>query len=231
MVLGAGDSGSGCCGYFSILSFCFSFVSNFLSLMPSCPTFPLLPLNWNKLSHSILFHSPLLGWLVAVGLGFDRIYDGPIIFMEVWYVLQWVFVGLIDFCFSFPGWWWWCGCGFVILVVRVVVWGGGDNGSGWMGFVSIEVRSFFFFWVAASGWAGFVASGLWWLVVGGCFFFFPYFWWCCLVVGVVVGLLGWEHLLTLTLLYVRECLSLEKQISLSFLLLFSHKWHVLERNL
>lgn len=35
----------------------------------------------------------------------------------------------------------------------------------------------------------------------------------------------------LTLLYVRECLSLEKQIYLSSLILFSLKWYILERNL
>ena len=101
VVLGGGDSGNGCCGCFSFLSFCFSPVSNFLSPTSSCPTSPLLPLNWNQLSHFILFHSPLSGWLVAVGLGFDQIYSGPIIFMVVWYVLQWGFVVRLIFVFVF----------------------------------------------------------------------------------------------------------------------------------
>ena len=75
---------------------------------------------------------------------------------------------LFLFRFSFHGWWWWCGCGFVILVVRVVVWGGGDNGSGWMGFVSIEVV-FFFGWRLVVEWVlWLVGYGGWWL-----FFFFP----------------------------------------------------------
>ena len=101
VILGGGDSCNGCCGCFSFLSFCFSPVSNFLSPTPSCPASPVLPLNWNQLSHFILFHSPLSGWLVAVGLGFDQIYSGPIIFMVVWYVLQWGFVVRLIFVFVF----------------------------------------------------------------------------------------------------------------------------------
>ena len=153
------------CSHLSFLYFCFSFVSKFQSPMPSCPASPLLPLNWNQLSHSILSLSALSGLLVAVGLGSNRIYGGPIYasmfrsgFMVIWYVHRWGFVGLIDFrfCISFPEWWWWCSCGFVIwlwcLRVGVVVLGGGDSfcsfcgcGGGWMGLVSNELWVFFFF--------------------------------------------------------------------------------------
>ena len=121
------------------------------------------------------------------------------------------------------------------LVVCLVV---GGCGSGWWwrwqwllwlwwwlnGFCVYWVVVFFFFF----GWWLVVEWVLWWLVA---VFFFPSFWWWWLAVGVVMDLLGWEHLFIPTLLYERECLSLEKQISLSSLLLFSHKWHILERNL
>ena len=133
-----------------LLSFFFSPVCYFLSPSPSCPAFLF-----------ILSCSPLSGWLVVVRLGFDQINSGLIIFMVVWYVLQWGFVGLIDFrfCLYFSGWWQWWGFGFVIWLwfwwSRVVVLAGGD---GWMGFVPTVLWSFFFFFFSVVEWV------LWWLV-------------------------------------------------------------------
>ena len=98
-----------------LLSFCFSLVSNFLSPMPSCSASPLLPLNWNQLSHFMSFHSPLSGWLVAIGLGFDRIYGGLMCFSgDLWF--DW-FSFLFFFSQMMVMWLWVCDL-VVILIVR-----------------------------------------------------------------------------------------------------------------
>ena len=131
----------------------------------------------------------------------DLCFGGPIRFMVVWYVLQWGFVGLIDFCFcfcfflfsddggdavvglwfgcDFGGWglWFWVVVIVVVVVVAIVV-------VEWVLCLMSCVCVFFFFFlflffffffslslVVAGGWMGFVASWLWWFVAVVFFFF------------------------------------------------------------
>ena len=169
------------CSLLSFLSFCFSSISNFLSPTPSCPASPLLPLNWNQLSHSILSFSPLSSLLVTVGLGSNRIYDGSIcasvgLCVSNWFLFFFFLlfpnyggdavVGLWFGC-NFGGWrlWFWLVVIVAVVVVAIVV----------VIWVLCLMRFFFFFSMVAGSWMGFVASGLWWFVVGVFFFFFFFF--------------------------------------------------------